>query len=74
MKTGIAILVTLAVAGCATTPDPVLERRNALYGPYCERMGRPSGTFGFADCVMWHEMVDIEQQKARAQKEAGQAR
>jgi hypothetical protein len=74
MRLSAAVLAFLLVAGCASTPDPVLARRNEIYGPYCERMGRPSGTFGFADCVMWHEMVDLEQQKARAQREAAQAR
>jgi hypothetical protein len=63
------VAVTLVLGGCAANPD--LDRRYAEYGPYCERLGILSGTMGFGECVMWQEMVDVEQQKARAQRAPG---
>lgn len=66
MRVVFAAIALLLLTACATTPNPILAKRNATYRPYCEREGLLSGTFGFADCVMWQEMVDLEQQKARA--------
>lgn len=45
------LIVLLLLAGCAT-PEQRADRMISRYGPICERIGYPSGSDKYRDCIV----------------------